>query len=648
MSENNTAMPSYDELLEMQVSDLTAAGKTGNIANVRSNLRAFVAHKGKAMGDVIGAEFNADAVMEFADSRGAKSSRDNARSNLRGLLGRLSICLEERGLPSQFGKRLAILRNKAGISRAELGDAIGCGRDTIMRWENHDTPPTHTKKSVLAKAETILHAPPGALTQCVGAHFARKAVRKLFTAYGAKVRRLQEKKYLHKVTDWDESLCKERDALKHLKTTHNLGSYQRNGAWRVRADGACPSCNRLENTLETFYGYLMLPPSHDPEMSGPGLAKTELGIALLSVVDLLVGFLEQQKARAGCYTNGAIHTLQQVMSLVRPETGFLFQHPEFASHPRIAPLLPKPSGDKSAWQIYCEQVHQTLKKIKKSILPEVRKGRDPEQPIRPILQSPRPIDALFLLASNMEADLGRFTNPGDLALGYRDLLLVEMLTANPLRIGMYERMTWLPDNSGNLFQNHDGSWWIKFKWQDFKNPKGKSKEDYEVPVATALYGRIETYLKVHRPHLAGPHTEYLFRPKLCAWVQADAVIHDSVLSAAVRKATRRHLPNCPGFGPHAFRHIIATHLVKCYPVGGFEYAAYVLRDTLATIIAAYGHLRERDKISAWLHLLGTLRGTYENGGEEAPEPRVEDLMAGLAKAETEKSGSIKGVAHAKR
>ena len=210
-------------------------------------------------------------------------------------------------------------------------------------------------------------------------------------------------------------------------------------------------------------------------------------------------------------------------------------------------------------------------------------------------------------------------------------------------------MTWLPDNSGNLFQNHDGSWWIRFKWQEFKNTKGKSKEDYEVPVAKGLYGRIETYLRVHRPNLEGPDTKYLFRPKPCAQVRAGAVMGKDALSHAIRKATRRHLPNCPGFGPHAFRHIIATHLVRCYPVGGFEYAAYVLRDTLATIITAYGHLRERDKVSAWLSLLGDLQNAYLNGGEENPMPPIDALMSSLTRAKgPESAGADKGGTHAKR
>jgi integrase len=46
---------------------------------------------------------------------------------------------------------------------------------------------------------------------------------------------------------------------------------------------------------------------------------------------------------------------------------------------------------------------------------------------------------------------------------------------------------------------------------------------------------------------------------------------------------------------HAFRHIIATHLVKNYPIDGFSRAADALHNTVKMIRDYYGHLSGLDR-----------------------------------------------------
>lgn len=51
------------------------------------------------------------------------------------------------------------------------------------------------------------------------------------------------------------------------------------------------------------------------------------------------------------------------------------------------------------------------------------------------------------------------------------------------------------------------------------------------------------------------------------------------------------------FGPHAFRHIVATDYLKRYP-GAFQLVAHLLNDHLQTVIKEYGHVSPMDGLRA--------------------------------------------------
>ena len=52
----------------------------------------------------------------------------------------------------------------------------------------------------------------------------------------------------------------------------------------------------------------------------------------------------------------------------------------------------------------------------------------------------------------------------------------------------------------------------------------------------------------------------------------------------------------PGFGAHAFRHIVATDYLKRYP-GAFKLVADLLCDRLETVIKEYGHTSALDGLT---------------------------------------------------
>lgn len=110
-------------------------------------------------------------------------------------------------------------------------------------------------------------------------------------------------------------------------------------------------------------GYCALPKDNpDPYLRGQGIKPEELSLALFAVKELVDGFLKFRKLRSGLrvrqlkrskaatlpahaisadgkweyydkggkYNRGSIQALVYISSLLRPGTGYLYQHPEFA------------------------------------------------------------------------------------------------------------------------------------------------------------------------------------------------------------------------------------------------------------------------------------------------------------------------------
>ena len=173
------------------------------------------------------------------------------------------------------------------------------------------------------------------------------------------------------------------------------------------------------------------------------------------------------------------------------------------------------------------------------------------------------------MSENMERHLESATYvAGEKALNKatfkRDLLMVKILVVQPLRIKMFNDMQYTADNTGNLYQRSNGDWAIKFMPEDFKNEKGAAKKLYDVPLPAELSPAINEYLKEVRPVLGASGPQVFISG---AGVRGVKGRNTRVLSVAMLARTRQFIPGCPGFGPHAVRHIVATDYIKNNPNG---------------------------------------------------------------------------------
>ena len=185
------------------------------------------------------------------------------------------------------------------------------------------------------------------------------------------------------------------------------------------------------------------------------------------------------------------------------------------------------------------------------------------------------------------------------------VVLCRMLVANPLRIGQYAAMTFRTDGTGNLVRVAPGCYRLRFQPADFKNEKGAANSDYDVEVDPSVSSWIDRYLLESRPHLIGAgSTDRFFLPAVAGprkpkpFLKAEG-LHEELgfigegLASRVKLLTGIYIGGCPGFGPHSFRHIIATDHLRRHP-GDYLTVAVLLHDKLETVLKSYGHLKVAD------------------------------------------------------
>ncbi len=150
-------------------------------------------------------------------------------------------------------------------------------------------------------------------------------------------------------------------------------------------------------------------------------------------------------------------------------------------------------------------------------------------------------------------------------------------------------MTWKPDSTGMLRGSSAAGWRIHLERNHLKNGAGKAGRDYAVRVAQWVQPRLDAYLEEYRGTLLkGATSPYLF-------VSATRCGKWLGLPKQLNKLTKRYITGSPGFGAHAFRHLVATNWLQQYP-NDFLTVAELLNDKLETVIAHYAHLKRDNSL----------------------------------------------------
>ncbi len=340
-------------------------------------------------------------------------------------------------------------------------------------------------------------------------------------------------------------------------------------------------------------GWLGLP----AEKGGKGVPQSELHtLAWLVVPDHVESYLDWKAERVGNRNRWFIQFLGFIASVVRPRFGYLRQRPELQ-----ATLPGKYQGE--SWDALCDRQFEMTELLVAAHYKDVVASRDSFAPIRSLIEMPQPMDAIVDMVRRMRADRP-IGSPGHEDIWARDLVLIKLLSTVPLRRRNLAHLTWRPDNTGDLYQRADRSWWVRLPKGKFKNTYGAAGEEvYDCQIQPSAWRDIERYLFIHRPRLQRHPTDLIFLAKAKKGVNE---VHRpwADLSKRVVELTARYIPSCSGFGAHAFRHIVATSILKASE-GDYKTVAKILHDRVATVEKHYDGLRSNDASARMGQLLST-------------------------------------------
>lgn len=369
-----------------------------------------------------------------------------------------------------------------------------------------------------------------------------------------------------------------------------------------------------------FFGFCKLPTNSDHEkLLGLGLTDSDLTLGLLTVRSVVRDYLEFRKIRVNGEENSAnFNFLNSVKMLLQPTSGWL------ATSSHIELRIPRQfqTEMQSDWASTCQSQKEYAEKYNKN--KTFVKSRDPHFRLLPLIKTGLPLDPVRQALKNNFEELKALEAEGrisdvELAILWRDFIIVDFLMRFPLRIKNMVEMSYDPKYTDLLFTPNgsnirfiDGEGWGLYLYaKDFKNVKNRNifgpNGDRDLvflfqsmPWFQSFEAILDTYMKRHRPFLCdgqgalfpnGNHkhmsTEEL-RYRVNKWTA-------KYLSSNGDYKYGLRIPGLKKFSPHAFRHLAATELVIIE--GNFEGAADILMDSRYTVAQNYARYLPEQKIS---------------------------------------------------
>lgn len=611
-----TMVYTYADLRRIHAERLKAAQKSNQeFRNHSSALNLFAGVAGKSDANECGEDFtdkfdtHLTRLTELLSAKGiATTSIANKVSYVRAIRDTYKVMLTNVVLTGDFRESLIALLQTRKVTQVELAKAVGVPKQAINSWVKRGQLPTAVSKGTISKIERFFKVPEGSLMGkidvCCAVYQPREEKSPRLESR-TKRYELSKDAYYYKEPS---TLIREEwaELVSFYTAPYLLNGFERNITWRVKdADkvttycgweaevpgGICVTANIRWKSVASFLGFLIRP----KDRGGKGMDKSQLTLALLTDARLMVDFIEFKRKRSGKYTGESERFLAFCGSLLRKETGFLWQQSQYGER------LSKPIS-KENWQKWCndncDTIHTMMKGLRKG--GHIQKGREPQEPIEEILAEASPIQALIKMTERMSQQFTLAARPVLVAIRKRNLLLVKMMISNPLRVHHFSIMAYQEDNKGNLYQDAYGAWRLRFRPDDFKNQRGAASSDYDVALSSWLYSDIAEYLTKYRPTLAyAQESDRVFLPSKQGGRGKNRMFWDpNKITGCIREITKRFIPGSPGFGAHAFRHIVATDYIKNNP-NGFQVAANILHDRLDTVMKEYAHIKVADGFSHW-------------------------------------------------
>lgn len=542
--------------------------------------------------------------------------------------------LKADGLPKSLPDAVRTLCARRKMSVSDMAEKLGLGQTIINLVEKYILPNIKLLPSIhliedyfdLPRNTLVSKLPPCLL----GSRWkSRKAGATAWRANLSELIKLSEENGVQVLLpDFKWALKEEWGDLYKFYTdgewlkAHNL---KRNSRWTVREDDYCGSAEMWVSTIASYLGFLRLPDNlSDPRLRGRGYREEELSLAFFSSVKDVKSYIQFLKERTpGNVLSTTVKMLLQTCNtLLLPETGFLWQQPQYGE--RLPVKVPR-----KKWRGWCTRIRKELKDLLKGYITdgEIQTTRKALELVKPIVRAMRyPLDLVEDMLDLMRETIKYIHNDVEKAVAYRDYLLVKLESCIPLRAYNVSLLTHKDDNSGSFRKLDDGTWWLYIPKRLFKNRRREDLKDFDVQIEDEeLIEALETYLREHRKHLLGGKCDecaasekerrdskcqkaresgrrcvcshYIFAPEASSTNRKNSLKpwRGSAISSRILCLTQDYMPQYPGFSIHWFRHLLASDYIKNHQ-NGFGIAATLLHDTEPTVRKYYAWVEPADGV----------------------------------------------------
>lgn len=588
-------------------------------ANRMTALRGFMRANGLGLEDIIGHEMR----MEFHSAVGryvrsleqeGRSSRNisNTRSALRpwkeAVVEHDAIQALNENTPTPFMQMLQSILSGHPIKR--VARHAGIPSDMLFGWIKGKVPRISSYK-YLVRLEVFFALEKNSLVNISGMKSKGYKVELVEKSngvpYNELIVKLTSTRYCLKPGPNSRIRQQWKELLQYKTTPVPIYKRAKRGKWRI---SPCPLTPNSEtnwwafldgqeiatakfawNKTSSILGWLKMP----IDSGGAGLPEEQVDtLAWLAVPDYLVKYIEWHSGRVGKVNRGINQLLGLIASLVRPRVGYLRQKHELKA------TLPS-RYESVGWEELCDRQFELTEQLAAAYHKEFQISRDSFAPIRTIIELPQPMDAIVDLIRRMRAARPIFC-PALENVWARDLVLIKLLSTLALRRRNMAHLTWREDNTGMLYQRVDKSWWVRVPSSWFKNTHGAAgDETYDCQLHPSAWADIDRYIFIHRPKMLRHPTDLVFLTRLMPGIN-DKHVPWKELSSRVHDITAQYLPKTNGFGAHAFRHIVATSILKATG-GEYKTVAKILNDRVATVEKHYDGLRSNDAATRMGELL---------------------------------------------
>ncbi|MCV2352636.1 hypothetical protein LNV09_00520 [Paucibacter sp. B2R-40] len=625
----------YRQLHELGRQHLEAAGLGGQqVKNMGSALNVWIEIHGYTIERQIGEEFFEGfdaAFMRYCDvlteGRALRTQKDRQEQMLR--WHRLFQTIKAHDtLPDSFAEALSERIKFMSLTLTEVARKAGLPLHHVRDWAKGVCQPSPGAIKYVPKLEALLGLQDGTLMSRLPlarrSRYQRgKAKEPRETSY-TKIRRQQIKSLGAYAApfdglllgQWKDLLAFKSDPLRdhaRARNTWRLKSIDdvalRVQPWMIHAGRICATAGVHWAFISSYLGWLSLP---RPQGAGR-IEPSGHSLAWLANAELVIAYSKWAMARSNDkYHNGINAFLQIAESHLRPMTGFVWLRHDLANTLPDLNTSHRGSGSQDAnaaesWQSRCESARKQIRLFRERAADtlQIRPSRNPTERPAVVLNDIFPLKRLVEFTQALERSAPPPAHHRDYIAWLRDVVMCKMLQANPLRASQYASMTWREDGSGHLVRLGNGQYQLRFDPSDFKNEKGAARSPYVATVDHSVAPWIDRYLAEARPFMsnAGKTDRFLLpavygprkEPKHLtdAGLKQNAGWTSEGLSKRLTTLTAIYIPDCPGFGPHSYRHIIATDHLRRHP-GDYLTVATLLHDELATVLKAYGHLKVDD------------------------------------------------------